>query len=111
MHYRRMAWMSDDQYEAYRMLADLFGGDHHLTNVRPFGIGIEMNHRGELATFDYNLLSRAVFMAHDRSIRFAVSSSGPGMIKLILHKRHMREGNMCQRHPTLAKAIAQYKVS
>lgn len=96
--YYRADWMTDEQWECAQMLADLAGGFHHCDKIKEFGSGIETNRAGELATFDFDGLTRAVVMAHDRAIRFAVSSSGPGRIKLILHKRK-REGSISQRHP------------
>ena len=104
--YYRKDWMSDEQWECSRMLADLVGGFHHCEKIKGFGLGIEMNYSGELATFDFDRLTRAVIMAHDRAIRFAVSSSGPGRIKLMLHKRQ-REGGMSQRHPDRAALLPQ----
>ena len=62
-----------------------------------------------VTTFDFDGLTRAVFMAHARAIRFAVSSSGPGRIKLILHKRQ-REGSISQRHPDIMEAIKRYAI-
>ena len=56
MNYQRRDWMSDDQFEAYKLLADLAGGDHHLAKVKEFGAGVETNIRCDLATFDFNQL-------------------------------------------------------
>lgn len=109
MNYQRRDWMSDDQFEAYKLLADLAGGDHHLAKVKEFGAGVETNIRCDLATFDFNQLTRIVFMAHDRCIRVAVQPSGPGMIKLCAFKRHKREGQMWERHPTLDEAVKEYR--
>lgn len=100
-------WMTDDQFEGFLFLCDLFYGAHHiLGNVKPCGRGIEINSRNSgFSTFDFNGLTRAVVMAHDRMIRFEIEPSGPGMLKLCLHKRHTREGRMDERHPTIEEAI------
>ena len=104
-------WMTDDQYECYELLADLFGGFHHVYNEpKEHGTGICLNtssHR--MATFDFNALTVAVFMAHDRMIRIEIAPSGPGMVKLCLHKRHKRDGMMYERHPTIEQALAAYR--
>jgi hypothetical protein len=108
---KQYPWMSEDQFECFLMLCDLFRGAHHLRGaVKPCGQGIETNQRyGNFATFDYNNLTRAVVMAHDRCIRFEIEPSGPGLLKLSLHKRHTREGQMHERHPTLEEHIASIR--
>ena len=107
----RKDWMTDDQWECYQMLADLFYGFQHITGkLHNFGEGIALNtYSNNFATFDYNQLTRAVLMAHDRMIRFSIEPSGPGMLKLVLFKRHKREGSMFERHPTMEQAINDFR--
>lgn len=107
----RQDWMSDDQFECAKMLRDLFGGWHHIDGpIKQFGDGVQHNASPNwFSTFDFNLLTRLVFMAHDRCIRASVDPSGPGLIKVTLFKRHTREGSMSQRHPTLDEAIQIYR--
>lgn len=108
----RLDWMSDDQWECYQMLADLYRGFHHIVGkLKPYGYGIALStpFTNYFASFDYNNLTRAVFMAHDRMIRFEIEPSGPGRFKLVLHKRHTREGRMFERHPTIEQALADYR--
>lgn len=108
----RADWMSDDQWACARLLADLYGGFHHVpTNaIRQFGKGISISHyRFHLATFDYDQLTRLVVLAHDRCIRAEVEGGGPGQLKIILHKRHHREGRMNERHPTLEDNVASIR--
>ena len=100
-------WMSEDQKECHQMLADLLGGFHHITGpVKEFGYGIQTNVFGELATFDFDGLTRLVLLAHERCIRASVMTSGPGMIKIALHKRK-RDGGMSERHPTIQDVLAK----
>ena len=102
----RKDWMTDDQYECHRMLADIVGGFHHIYNkVKPWADGIETSINGQWSTFDFNLLTRAVVLAHDRTIRFGVESSGRGLFRIVMHKRRTREGRMSERHPTIEDAI------
>lgn len=105
-------WMTDDQWECFEMLCDLFYGVHHIQGkIKPCGKGIEINTRASnwAASFDFNGLTRAVVMAHDRMIRFEIEPSGPGLLKLCLHKRHKREGAMHERHPTMEQAIEKIR--
>lgn len=112
-HPYRKSWMSDDQWECYQMLADVFGGFHHVHGgLHPWGGGIALNSyqaASKLATFDFDYLTTAVILAHDRMIRFSVESSGPRMVKLVLHKRHTREGQMSERHPTIEDAVSRVR--
>lgn len=108
----RLDWMTDDQYECYEMLADLFLGHHHVTGkLHEWGTGIRLNtsQTGSMASFDFAGLTRAVIMAHDRMIRLSIEPSGPGMLGLVLHKRHKREGSMSERHPTIEEAIERFR--
>jgi len=104
-------WMNKDQIECYNLLCDLFGGAHHFdSKVKPCGAGIEMNtHQSFWATFDFNGLTRAVVLAHDRMIRFEVCPCNMQYIKLRLWKRHTREGGVSERHPTIEQAIKQIR--
>ena len=107
--YYRQDWMTDDQWECAELLADLQGGFHHVTGkIKRAGDGIEtssFNFRA--ATYDFDGLTRLVVLAHDRMIRAEIAPSGPGMLKLYLQKRHLREGgHMHERHPELEQAAA-----
>lgn len=107
-------WMNEDQRECHQFLADLMGGYNHINaRVRPMnpeGIYINSRSYNYLATYDFNNLTRAVVMAHDRCIRFEVAPSGPGMLRLNIHKRHHSENDgslsMWEWHPTLEHHIA-----
>ena len=103
-------WASDDQWECCLMLFDLVCGQHHLTNkIKPWGDGIEYNTHIDFSTFDFSRLTTAVFMAHDRCIRFSINSSGPRLLKLCLFKRHGRDGEYWKKHPTLEQAVETYR--
>lgn len=107
-------WMNDEQWECFEMLCDLCRGAHHIGGkVKPWGKGIAVNIRYgfNAATYDFSGLTEAVIMAHDRCIRFEIEPSGPGMLRLVFHKRDGREGEMWQRHPTLEQAIANLRTT
>lgn len=104
-------WMTDDQFECLEMLSDLCGGMHHVGGtVKPCGRGILINlsYGFSAATVDFNGLTKAVLMAHQRCIRFEICPSGPRMLQLRFHKRHQRDGDLCLRHPTIETAISEH---
>lgn len=110
--YNRKPWMSDDQWECWQFVRDLYFGWHHVGGkVHEWGRGIAFNttRTSKFATYDFDSLTTAVFMAHERMIRFSIEPSGPGMLKLVLHKRHKREGSMFEKHPTIEEAIARFR--
>jgi hypothetical protein len=103
-------WLNTDQLECFDFLCEIHsGGNHMFGKLYPCGVtGIYINSTNfgnRAATFDFDALTKAVILAHDRMIRFAVEPSGPGMLKLFAHKRHAREGRMHERHPTIEQAI------
>lgn len=107
----REEWMSDDQWVCALFLNRLFGGFHHIhAPFRECGMGICVNTRTSyLSTFDYDLLTKAVIMAHNWCVRLEVGGSGPGMVKIALWKRSRRDGDISERHPTIQDAIEKYK--
>lgn len=109
--YHRKPWMSDDQWECAQMMAEIYGGFHHLINdIKPCGRGIENSvYASTLSTFDNSRLTTAVLLAHDRMIRLELSNSSHGRIKVLLHKRHTREGSSMSRHPTIGQAIERHR--
>jgi hypothetical protein len=109
---KEYSWMNDSQWECLQMLSDIYGGLHHVYGIiRPSGKnGIYINSSyNQFATFDFNYLTRAVFMAHDRCIRFGIFASGPKMLKLFFHKRNVREGDISERHPTIETALKDFR--
>lgn len=93
------------------MVFDIIGGENHLTGkIKEWGHGIAYTSKyNSLATFDGNRLTTAVFMAHDRMIRFEIQPSGPGMLRWCLWKRSGREGDISSRHPTIEMALDNYR--
>jgi hypothetical protein len=72
------------------------------------GYGISLIWHGELATFDFDRLTRLVFLRHDARIRVSISSGGPLSIRLILHPR-VETGGLGLRHPNLDEAVAEFR--
>jgi hypothetical protein len=113
MREHKYQWMNDDQFECYKMLCDLFGGSHHVFDkveeACDNGIRIKFQ-LCSFATFDFSNMTTAVFMAHDRGIRFEIGSMAPsGKLELSFHKRDTKSPDTSRRHPTLEQALERYK--
>ena len=103
-------WMSLDQLYCYKMLCDWLDGAHHVPQVKPCGSGIKVCvFANRLSTFDFHLLTKLVFFAHDRCVRVELASGGPCDIGVRLHRRHTREGWMGERHPTMEEALQKHR--
>ncbi len=97
--------------EAELFFSELYFGKHHIPagGIKPFGQGWSVNHHAEIATFDFNALTRLVFLAHDKCVRVSIKQGGPGAVKIVIHKRAGRNGSMCERHPTIEIALADWR--
>lgn len=100
--------------EATKFFSIFYGGEHHIPRggLKEFGEGWSVQHRGDLATYDFSDLTRLVVLAHEMCIRACVLQGGPGAIKIAIHKRIRESENMSTRHPTLEdniKLIKQYR--
>ena len=63
---------------AVEFFGAFFLGEHHIPGeVKPWGLGWCVSCPGTLATFDFDGLTRLVFLAHDRCVRAEVMSGGP----------------------------------
>lgn len=96
--------------EAEGFFSELYGGSHHIPGrkVHVYGFGWMVKHdRGDLATYDYNDLTRLVLMAHRDCYRASVDSGYRGSLKIAIWKRR-REGAIDQRHPTIEQAIESF---
>lgn len=104
----RQTWMSDDQWRCAHLIAEVFGGFHHLPEFKPNGAGVQVRpYSYDLATFDFGHLTHLVILAHVRCIRVSVTSSG---MKLAVHAfaRDPNATASMSRHPTLSESIARY---
>jgi hypothetical protein len=103
----RLSEMTDDQRACFDVLELVFYGAHHVPKVQSYGKGIKVNvFSGKLATFDFDYLTRLVVLCHDACVRAEIVQGGPGNVGIVLHKRHVREGRMNERHPRMEDAIA-----
>lgn len=91
--------------KAKKVLSIAYNGLHHLPNkIKDKGFYIETNVLANLATFDFDTLTRLVVASHDYCVRLEIVQSSPRMLKLLFHDRG-REGKMHERHPTIEEAI------
>ena len=104
--------------EAVSFFSELYFGEHHIPargccgahGVREFGPGSwYVNHFGDMATFDYDFLTRLVFLAHDRCYRASVQNSGPRTLKVVVFRRDRAAASMCERHPTIEEALSEWR--
>lgn len=80
------AWTLE-QAACIELLAEFALGKHHLPVVREWGDGVCVNWHGNLATTDFDGLTRLVLLAHKYAVRIEIGWSGPGMVRIIAHKR------------------------
>ena len=101
--------LTADQKYCADMLAEWVDGYHHLPTVHECGQGIEINFHGDLSTFDYDRLTRLVLLAHRDFIRIELTNSGPGMVKIMAHRRKPKQegDSMWAYHPSLDDLIAK----
>ena len=103
--------LTEDQKFCADMLAEWAGGYHHLPKVHKSSQGVEINHYGDLSTFDFNKLTRLVLLAHRDFVRIEITNSGPRQVKIMAHLRRPKQKGDCMwsYHPSLADLIAQAK--
>ena len=70
--------------------------------------GVCVSWRNSMATFDFNNLTRFVFLCHAARMRGGISPSGPGLLRIILTQR-VEAGEVSARHPSLPEAVAEFE--
>ena len=92
--------------EAETFFSDFYLGKHHIyATIKPYGEGWCINHAGGFSTFDFDNLTRLVFLAHEKCIRVELTQGGPRAIKIAIWKRKGRTGSIYERHPTIENAL------
>lgn len=101
-----------DQAYCSCFLSRFFRGWHHTPPLKKFGSGVEVNAQScRFSTYDFDLLTRLVIMAHSYAVRVELGDGGPGRVKLIAHRRKHDpcipgEGlQQHERHPDLDRLI------
>lgn len=109
---------------ATQLHADMFGLLAHgmkegIYNLRvswkkvalwPLGVEFVLGQH-ELATFDYNQLTRLVLVAHENSVRLSVSPCSPRHLKFAMFQRehYTKDKPFHAHHPTIYEAIELFK--
>lgn len=73
-----------------------------------FGNGVSLTWFQELATWDFDQLSRLVFLCHTARIRCSVTAVAPRTMRLSFWQRKAA-GDMAVRHPNLDEAVEAFK--
>lgn len=97
------------------ILGDCFAGIYHLDQGALSRVEwsnehyIEFVYYGELATWDFNYLTRLVLLAHQRHVRIGVEGCGPKLMRFIFHPRlPAGQGGTFDSHPTIEKQIEYF---
>lgn len=105
-HYGSGNW-TDDQLLASYTLAVVRGGYHNLSEIKECGPqGVEVSVYPKLSTFDNDLLTRIVLVAHRMGVRIEIGLSEPKMVKLKAYALHINDDKDCglhlgERHPSI----------
>lgn len=93
---------------AYRGIHHVLGWDKRkplsadtLSVVVPYAI----------STYDYDVLTRLVFAAHEDAVRVEIAPAGPRHLKLYLSARQGHDPGLsfCDRHDTLDEAVRKFR--
>ena len=116
MGYAGVEWIKARSYgknisqlgaDVANFLGDVFLGIYHMnyTSLSKADWSderhIEVVVGADMATYDNDVLTRIVVLAHDRMLRVELRGLAPGYVKLTFHRRLKREGQLWERMPTL----------
>lgn len=73
------------------------------------GVRFPMSFSKELATWDFDHLTRLVIAGHDECVRISVDGGKAGRMNITMFPREGREGGMAKRHPTIETAIEDFR--
>lgn len=81
-------------------LALYFRGEHHIPGpIKEWGAGFAVSMTNEVATWDFDGMTRLVVMAHDNHVRASLVPKGMSRTYLVIHPRP--RGNGASDHPKL----------
>lgn len=117
-------WLKESWFKAGEMsplgeavgdlLGDVFYGIYHLptSNLRKvdwtnkYWIEFSLMWH-DLATVDFDDLTRLVVLAHDRMLRVSIKAAAPRNLCLVFHQRKVREGGYWERCPTIETHVRE----
>lgn len=95
------------------LLGYLLRGLHHLPHQKKTDWTdsryIRVSLYGSFDTYDFDQLTRLVFLAHALCIRVEVSGGSFKYLHLSFSRRTNRDGSMYERHPTIETALAKFR--
>lgn len=114
-HWKPTAEISDLGRNVADFLGELFFGIYHLDYKALKRVDWSSNHHieivlrdgGQLATTDFDTLSRLVFLAHHMAIRVELNAASPKHIRYFFSQRQ-RGGAVYERHPDLDEAVEKF---
>lgn len=97
--------------KAVEFFSEFYGGKHHIPgDVRENNNGWwGVAHYGELASYDYNCLTRLVFLAHDKCVRVAVHGCNGEHVRISIWSRDPGEECVESGHPTIEEALSKWR--
>ncbi len=64
---------------------------------------------GEVATWDFNVLTKLVFLSHDLCVRMSVTACTPKLYKLRFWLRDRDADDISRGHPTIEEALKTHR--
>lgn len=102
-----------DQREATAFFAAFYRGESHIVNpVKPYGLGWRTVHHigvDGLSTFDYDMLTRLVLLAHDRCVRVSLYPRDRQNVYIVIVGKVRGSGTLVTDHPTIEEAVAKFR--
>tara|TARA_R110000868_G_scaffold129642_2_gene338718 strand:+ start:945 stop:1316 length:372 start_codon:yes stop_codon:yes gene_type:complete len=109
--------------DAVAFFSSLFRGEHHIpsgdscgaSGVKSYWYGwsVVMHSRHYLSTWDNDMLTRAVFMAHDRLFRLEISPIRGAKLLIAIHPRlalsDAVDMPIMLGHPSLSEAVESWR--
>lgn len=72
------------------------------------GVAVNWTCGNGFATWDFDMLTKLVLLAHAECIRVELEATAPRLFKVVFFERE-REGDIARRHPTIAQAVAAFE--
>ncbi len=97
------------------LLGDVFCGIYHLDQKELCKVDWTDNYfivfrlACSLSTFDNELLTKLVVLAHDRYLRVDIGAASKGKLELMFHLRCYRTGEISRRMPTMEDHLASIR--
>jgi hypothetical protein len=99
--------------DALDFFATLYRGKHHIpSKVRKDGGAVfSVSHFGGMATYDYDELTRLVFLAHERGIRAWIHAGQPRHLRIFIQRRRPGAHSLSEHHATLDEAVEKFRTN